>query len=1135
MVRLLVLRCCALLLLLACTCTHPALPEAAPQPPTSNSTKNTKNILFLYSYGYGSKGVEIFSDGFRSKVTNAGISINQLFFEYLDLERNHSDPRYRERLLDFLQSKYAARPIDLVITAQQPALGFLLNEGRTLAPDAPVITVQAPMPGAAAIGQRRLISQLANFDAKGTLEHALRLFPATRRIVLVAGSSAADRKMEADALATAAPWKDKLALETTSGLALEAMLQRLATLPPHSIVLFLQYNRDINGQITVAHEVERRMVKVANAPVFGLYDFNLQNGGVGGSVISVRQLGENTGQLALDFLHGTRSLSQWPQSMHNEAVAMFDWDKLASWGADPRLLPDHTLFVNRTPAFWEQSPYYLMGLFLFIMAQTALILGLGWSLRRHRLAERLLRESNATLRYILEVALDGFWQLDERGNLMDVNPSYCLLSGYAREELLCMHVSELEVLGNPDEIAARVQKLLATGAAQFESVHRRKDGSFWQVETSVICRSVGTARFFAFLRDITERKRVEQALRASEDRMRGIFENVPVGIFAATHAGKFVYANPALGQILGYDSAQDLVETVNRTSIAEAMYVDPTRRDTVLEGLANDKRWQTVENRYRRKDGRIIDAVLTMGERQDATTGESLLHGIITDISERKRGEHAIMKLNADLEQRVIERTLELGVAKDAAEAANRAKSAFLANMSHELRTPMNAILGFAQLLQHDDSLGEDSRKKVATINRAGQHLLALINDVLEISRIESGRSSVRIAAFNLNDMLHELEDLMRLRVEDKWLAFAVQRCDPLPSWVLGDVHHLKQILINLIANGAKYTEQGHIKLHVRSDGTEDGHIVFAVEDTGPGIAESDQERIFQAFYQTELGMLKGDGTGLGLSISRQYARLMDGELSVASQVGQGCVFTLRVPLPGTDAPESAAGSMQRTPIIALELGAQDTVPRLLVVDDKPDNRELVYEMLTRVGFLVQAVENGLQALAAFTAWQPQLILMDMRMPVMDGYEATQKIRAMPSGKDVRIVALTANAFEEDRAAILAAGCDEMLKKPVLENDLYRLLGALLGIGYRYGTLEPNSSEQAAADASSADLSALPTPLLDELQRAAECLDVEAVRAIAARIAQEHAQTSRSLDALVQNFRFDRIVELCATASTQQE
>ncbi|MBK7002057.1 MAG: response regulator [Rhodoferax sp.] len=631
------------------------------------------------------------------------------------------------------------------------------------------------------------------------------------------------------------------------------------------------------------------------------------------------------------------------------------------------------------------------------------------------------------------------------------------------------------------------------------------------------------------LQENNEILRVEQALRASEDRMRGIFENIPVGIFASTRAGKFVYANPALGQILGYDSAQDLMETVNRTSIAEAMYVDPTQRDDILEGLTNNKRWQTVECRYRRKDGRIIDAVLTMGERQDSIMGESLLHGIITDISERKRGEHAIMKLNADLEQRVFERTLELGVAKDAAESANRAKSAFLANMSHELRTPMNAILGFAQLLQHDGSLGEDSRKKIATINRAGLHLLALINEVLEISRIESGRSSVRVAAFDLGEMLNELEDMMRLRVEDKWLAFAVKRSGPLPSWVLGDVHHLKQILINLIANAAKYTEQGHIHLHVKPDSTGDGHIVFEVEDTGPGIAEADQERIFHAFYQTEIGMTKGDGTGLGLTISRQYARLMDGELTVTSQPGQGCVFTLRLPLTGTDALVSAP-SLQRAPIIALESGTQDTVPRLLVVDDTADNRELVYEMLTRVGFLVQAVENGLQALAAFTTWQPQLILMDMRMPVMDGYEATRKIRALPGGKDVRIVALTANAFEEDRAAILAAGCDEMLKKPVLEADLYGLLGTSLGTRYRYGELEPNVFEQAAAEASSADLSGLPTKLLAELQRAAECLDVEAVRAIAAHIAPKHEQTSRSLEALVQNFRFDRIVLLCEMA-----
>lgn len=486
----------------------------------------------------------------------------------------------------------------------------------------------------------------------------------------------------------------------------------------------------------------------------------------------------------------------------------------------------------------------------------------------------------------------------------------------------------------------------------------------------------------------------------------------------------------------------------------------------------------------------------------------------------RARLEQELAAHRFHLEEMVAQRTAELALAKEAAEAANRAKTAFLANMSHELRTPLNAILGFAQLMERDSTLSEQHRSELQTINRSGRHLLSLINDVLEIARIEAGRTTIQSKPFDLADLLRAVDEMIRLRAEAKGLQFVVEQSGKLPFCVLGDAHHLRQVLINLLGNAVKYTHQGRISLRVTPL---DGWIRFEVADTGPGIDPSEQQQIFQAFYQTAVGAALGEGAGLGLTISREFVRLMGGEIDVQSQPDQGSVFAFALPLP-----ESAAlpNAMQHARILGLEAGQLPL--RILVAEDKTDSRELLVSLLRSVGFEARGVDNGAQAVASFINWQPHFIWMDIRMPVMDGYEATRQIRALPGGDRVKIVALTASVFQERLGDILDSGCDDILIKPFEEENLFRMMGDLLHVRYRYDQAKPENTIRAIS------FSELSEELRASIKRAAEELDIDAFEMIVAALRPTHDGVATELETMVREFRFDQIQQAVDVSKREQ-
>jgi len=457
--------------------------------------------------------------------------------------------------------------------------------------------------------------------------------------------------------------------------------------------------------------------------------------------------------------------------------------------------------------------------------------------------------------------------------------------------------------------------------------------------------------------------------------------------------------------------------------------------------------------------------------------------------------------------------------AKEAAEAASRAKSVFLSNMSHELRTPLNAILGFAELLARDASVPEHQRENLRTIDHSGRHLLSLINDILEISRIEAGRLVYTPQLCDLPELISALVETMALRARRDDLTLRLELAPDLPRYVRTDIAKLRQVLINLLSNAIKYTPHGEVALTVSARMEEAGPtLTCVVRDTGLGIAPADQERIFQPFYQTEQGIQVGEGTGLGLAIARQYAELLGGWLRVQSELGRGSAFTLAIPVEAVEGAGPVAAPRRRV----LGLAPGQPARRILIVEDKPDNQRLLSQLMTSAGFEARVAGNGREAVDRFLDWHPDFIWMDMRMPVMDGYEATRQIRRLDGGAAVPIVALTASAFEEDRAAIKAAGCSDMVRKPLEADHLFEILAQRLGVVFRYADAPV---EAAVVEPAGTGLEALPEAIRQRLHRAAETLDGEAVHAIADAVAADHPEAAQSIRRLADAYRFDALFQ----------
>jgi signal transduction histidine kinase/FixJ family two-component response regulator len=502
-------------------------------------------------------------------------------------------------------------------------------------------------------------------------------------------------------------------------------------------------------------------------------------------------------------------------------------------------------------------------------------------------------------------------------------------------------------------------------------------------------------------------------------------------------------------------------------------------------------------------------------------------------------------KINQELELRVETRTTELKQAKNIAELANRAKSDFLANMSHELRTPLNAILGFSQLMTRETSLTKNQQNNLNIINRSGEHLLSLINDILDLAKIESGKMTLYPTNFDLYALLNLIEEMLSLRAESKGLKLIIERSQDLPQYINTDDKKLRQVLINLLGNAIKFTDRGSVTLRVSSvishSSLEESYqkpmtndrqqmtIHFEIEDTGAGIATEEIDSLFEAFVQTEIGKESQQGTGLGLPISKKFVELMGGEITVCSQLGKGTIFTFSI---RSKISEIGQIDRQKSTLRVIGLQPKQQEYRILAVDDRIENRQLLLKLLQPIGFQVKEASNGAEAIEIWQQWQPHLIWMDMRMPIMNGYEATQQIKSHLKGQATAIIALTASTLEEDKAVVLSAGCDDFVRKPFKEQIIFDKMAQYLGVKYVYRTLDSeanfdlSSIEQLTAEA----LAIMSDEWLMELSEAAALTNDRLIERLLSQIPQEHQNLARAIQQEVDDFDFDRIMNLAQKA-----
>lgn len=711
-----------------------------------------------------------------------------------------------------------------------------------------------------------------------------------------------------------------------------------------------------------------------------------------------------------------------------------------------------------------------------------------------------------------------------------VNAGFERITGYSASEAIGKNCRFLQGSDRHQQARFAIRKALAKGEpCKVLLRNYRKNGTmFWnELSISPVKNDGGEITHYIGVQfDVSERQSAEAARREQEQFLRSIYDGVELCIFAIDvgETGEFRFGgiNPAHERLTGFSD-----QAIRGKTPEEVLPAEVAKRIIQRYQICVEKGTAICYEECLPLHGEPTWWLTTLTPLRDDNGKIYRIVGTGSHISDRKRAEE------------------QLREAAYAAEAANRAKSAFLTNMSHELRTPLNAILGFAQVLDSSPNLTAQERDYLKIIQRSGENFLGLINDILEFSKMEAGRTTIREEEFNLLQLLRDIKEMFRLKAEQKQLNLDFILASNLPRYIRCDRFKLRQILMHLLGNAIKFTRQGWVILrgtYLRDNYSKTtSRLHFSISDTGIGIAPSDLETLFDPFVQTRSGKKFQEGTGLGLAISRQYVELLGGEIDVTSKLGVGSTFYFEVQVTPIEshcvAQVSAARTRDRHTITR---ESPQTEYRILIVDDSPDNQKHLAQLLSPLGFQLREAGNGEEAIALWKAFHPHLILMDMNMPILDGYEATRQIRAEAQGippnasppPPPAIVGMSASTLSEEKSAAFAVGCDDLIAPPIQLSTLLNKIAQHLYIPYLDAeNINPSPALKPPSDrAIIHSFLSMPVEWKSALEQATLGLDYSELLDLLARIPPEHASLAAQLQTAIDNFDYEGILQLIEQA-----